>query len=333
MKRFQSQSFLSLLFISVVFGFVSCAKTKEKPALTDEEHAMVVADEISNHNIKGFAEDAHGHLWMATFRGLNKFDGNKFYQYFCTDDSTGLPDNNVTGVFCDRNKRIWVSTVNGVCRYTDKNTFERIAMDDKNLNVVQLLITPNNRIIIYTIGSLLEYDARKNRFVKRLGNLDPQHNFMGRVIIDRHNSVWIQNLNCLRRYEGKRLSLADSIAMPKGFSPTYALKMHQMRLQGALFSAMIGYIVSTHIIKVDCLSALLKMAFSIMIRHQRRYFLPKNRASRSTNPISKLHKCTQIPRITCGWDLPIKVIVSSISTIKFSIPTTFWSKQWAINRC
>ena len=222
MKRFQSQSFLSLLFISVVFGFVSCAKTKEKPALTDEEHAMVVADEISNHNIKGFAEDAHGHLWIATFRGLNKFDGNKFYQYFCTDDSTGLPDNNVTGVFCDRNKRIWVSTVNGVCRYTDKNTFERIAMDDKNLNVVQLLITPNNRIIIYTIGSLLEYDARKNRFVKRLGNLDPQHNFMGRVIIDRHNSVWIQNLNCLRRYEGKRLSLADSIAMPKGFSPTYA---------------------------------------------------------------------------------------------------------------
>ena len=222
MKRFQSQSFLSLLFISVVFGFVSCAKTKEKPALTDEEHAMVVADELSNHNIKVFAEDAHGQLWMATFRGLNKFDGNKFYQYFCTDDSTGLPDNNVTGVFCDRNKRIWVSTVNGVCRYTDKNTFERIAMDDKNLNVVQLLITPNNRIIIYTIGSLLEYDARKNRFVKRLGNLDPQHNFMGRVIIDRHNSVWIQNLNCLRRYEGKRLSLADSIAMPKGFYPTYA---------------------------------------------------------------------------------------------------------------
>ena len=115
--------------------------------------------------------------------------------------------------------------------------------------------------------------------------------------------------------------------------PRVLLKMRQMRLPGALFSAMIRYIVSTHIIKVDCLSALLKMAFSIMIRHQRRYFLPKNRASRSTNPISKLHKCTQIPRITCGWDLLIKVIVSSISTIKFLIPTTFWSKQWAINRC
>ncbi|MCI1732639.1 MAG: hypothetical protein LKM34_09915 [Prevotella sp.] len=76
------------------------------------------------------------------FRGLNKFDGNKYYQYFCTDDSLGLPDNNVSGVAKDKNNRLWVSTVNGICRYTDRNTFERIPMDDDNRNIVQLLVTP-----------------------------------------------------------------------------------------------------------------------------------------------------------------------------------------------
>ena len=161
MKTLKSKTIQSFVGIGIALLLFSCGKNKEKTALVDEDHAMVVADEISNHNIKAFAEDAYGHIWIATFRGLNKFDGNKYYQYFCTDDSLGLPDNNVSGVAKDKSNRLWVSTVNGICRYTNHNTFERIPMDDDNRNIVQLLVTPQNRIFIYNIGSLLEYDGQK----------------------------------------------------------------------------------------------------------------------------------------------------------------------------
>lgn len=207
---------------------LACGDNKRKPTHANSQ-SMVIADEISNHNVRGFAEDAQGHLWMATFRGLNKFDGAKFYQYFCTDDSSGLPDNNITAVVRDMKNRLWVATVNGVCRYTDQNSFERIDIDDTNRNVTQLLVGRNNRILAYNVGSVLQYDERKGRFVKLLHGLDAQHLFMGRVFLDWRGHLWVQNPTCLRRYVGERLQKADSVPMPPGFRPTYAY-MHNTQL-------------------------------------------------------------------------------------------------------
>ena len=61
----------------------------------DEEHDLVVAQELSNTRVHCIAEDASGQLWIGTFRGLNRYDGHEYHQYFCTFDSLGLPDNHV----------------------------------------------------------------------------------------------------------------------------------------------------------------------------------------------------------------------------------------------
>ncbi len=94
----------------------------------DEEHALVVAQELSNSRVQAIEEDATGQLWIATFRGLNRYDGHAYNQYFSTGDTLGLPDNNVQSLLCDKRGRLWVATVNGVCRYTRQDNFERIPM-------------------------------------------------------------------------------------------------------------------------------------------------------------------------------------------------------------
>ena len=68
----------------------------------DEEHGLVVAQELSNSRVQAIEEDATGQLWIATFRGLNRYDGHAYNQYFCTGDTLGLPDNNVQGLLCDK---------------------------------------------------------------------------------------------------------------------------------------------------------------------------------------------------------------------------------------
>ena len=99
--------------------FTACQKTEPVQQLDkDEEHELVVAQELSNSRVQDIEEDATGQLWIATFRGLNRYDGHEYHQYFCTKDSLGLPDNNVQGLLCDKNGCLWVATVNGVCRYT-----------------------------------------------------------------------------------------------------------------------------------------------------------------------------------------------------------------------
>ncbi|WP_162173309.1 two-component regulator propeller domain-containing protein [Segatella baroniae] len=62
----------------------------------------LITETISNHHVNAFAEDGKGHVWIATFRGLNKFDGHQYQQYFCNDDSTGLPDNQIRDILVDR---------------------------------------------------------------------------------------------------------------------------------------------------------------------------------------------------------------------------------------
>ena len=52
---------------------------------------------------------------------LNKNNVHDYHQYFCTDDSLGLPDNQITHLLRDSKNRFWVGTVNGVC-YTPTRT-------------------------------------------------------------------------------------------------------------------------------------------------------------------------------------------------------------------
>ena len=38
----------------------------------------LITETISNHHVNAFAEDGKGHVWIATFRGLTKFDGHQY---------------------------------------------------------------------------------------------------------------------------------------------------------------------------------------------------------------------------------------------------------------
>ena len=134
----------------------------------DEAQAVVVAQELSNSRILAIEEDATGQLWIATFRGLNRYDGHEYHQYFCTDDTLGLPDNNVQGLLCDKQGRLWVATVNGVCRYTQQDNFERIPMQTGNRNARKLLLDSKGRVFVYNGTELLMYDEVQHIFLPKV---------------------------------------------------------------------------------------------------------------------------------------------------------------------
>ena len=134
----------------------------------DEEHDLVVSEELSNGRVQCVEEDASGQLWIGTFRGLNRFDGHEYHQYFCTFDSLGLPDNNVQGLLCDKKGRLWVATVNGVCRYTRQDNFERIPMQTGNRNARKLLMDTKGRVFVYNGTELMMYDEVHNIFLTKV---------------------------------------------------------------------------------------------------------------------------------------------------------------------
>src|SRR5579872_5413142 len=48
---------------------------------------------LSNNYISGLVQDADGYIWVATHKGLNRFDGNNFLSIFKSSAHSPLPDN------------------------------------------------------------------------------------------------------------------------------------------------------------------------------------------------------------------------------------------------
>ena len=71
---------LAVLFIIIL---TSCS---ERNIIVDYDvESPLIANDISNQKVSSFAEDALGHIWIGTFRGLNRFNVHEFHQHFCTD--------------------------------------------------------------------------------------------------------------------------------------------------------------------------------------------------------------------------------------------------------
>ncbi|MDE7419568.1 MAG: response regulator [Muribaculaceae bacterium] len=104
----------------------SWAGTKTGRLIDD---AAVIAGEYT-----GFCQDNDGFLWIATNRGLIRFDGNSYDLYRHDDAVEGtLSDNRVLHVMCDSKGRIWVATANGLNLYLpESDSFQVIALPSKD---------------------------------------------------------------------------------------------------------------------------------------------------------------------------------------------------------
>ena len=82
-----------LLSLILSLALLACSHNSGNVNENHKEQQLLLSKHISNEQINGFMEDRFGQMWISTFRGLNKYDGNTFHQYYCIDDSIGLPDN------------------------------------------------------------------------------------------------------------------------------------------------------------------------------------------------------------------------------------------------
>ncbi len=179
---------------------LSCSRQPKETVGSHREQPLLLSNHISNEQINGFVEDRYGQVWISTFRGLNKFDGTVFHQYFCTDDSTGLPDNNVRCAYRDSRGQLWVLTVNGICRYNGKDGFDRVTMNVNNRYMFSMAESRGHRMFFFTMGQVNEYNPKDNNLIVRLRNLDRDSPFNIAYHIDDRNLLWVRKGNRLTAY-------------------------------------------------------------------------------------------------------------------------------------
>lgn len=83
---------------------------------------------ISNLNIRVFAEDSSGQVWIGTERGLNRYTGKEFYLYFNEEDKNTINNNTIDDIMLSSDGILWFATSSGPAWHTDDDDFHRVAV-------------------------------------------------------------------------------------------------------------------------------------------------------------------------------------------------------------
>ena len=84
--------------------------------------ANTVSPNLSHLHVRDFCQDSLGYMWIATARGLNRYNGYDFKQFFHDKENVRSLDNDmIYSLFLDSRHRLWVGTSTGVNRYDFEN--------------------------------------------------------------------------------------------------------------------------------------------------------------------------------------------------------------------
>src|SRR5690348_13662909 len=104
---------LTFLFIFIVL-FLQSYGQKLQPAC---KH-FTTDDGLPSSETYRVLQDKKGYIWIATDRGVSRFDGYSFQSFSMKE---GLPDNSVLNIFEDDKGRIWFVPISLKLAYWDGN--------------------------------------------------------------------------------------------------------------------------------------------------------------------------------------------------------------------
>ena len=129
---------------------------------------------LSQNMIRDVIQDSRGFMWIATWDGLNRFDGYNFKVYKNIDgDSTSLRINKIIRVLEDHNGVIWVGTFGGgLAKFNRKSeSFKNYLYNSKDPNS----LGDNQVLEIYEDSKNRMWIGTRNGGVFMFQNKDNQH--------------------------------------------------------------------------------------------------------------------------------------------------------------
>jgi signal transduction histidine kinase/ligand-binding sensor domain-containing protein/DNA-binding response OmpR family regulator len=193
---------------------VSCSTIIEDDDSDADYVGHIIATDISNLQVTSFAEDSLGHIWIGTSRGANKYITYEYHQYFNSDDSLSLCDNQIRQIYRDSKNRLWFATSNGICIYNEKDSFDKIPIENPNQNAISILEDSEGRIFLNMVVNICEYKPELNRFVLISSDFDIDKTYNNRCFTDSSKNLWSVTSFHIRRFDTERFDMEEIINTP-----------------------------------------------------------------------------------------------------------------------
>jgi signal transduction histidine kinase/DNA-binding response OmpR family regulator/ligand-binding sensor domain-containing protein len=157
---------------------------------------------LSNSSINKLFNDKDNMLWVATWDGLNMYDGTAFhvFNYSKENNFKSIGSNVIQNITEDKRDNIWISTIEGISRYeksTGKfyNYFYNQYQKGK-VSEQEYAITVDSAGTVFCLSQksgLSYYEADRDSF--RICRLPPNNSKIIKLAFDAANRLWMLNNN------------------------------------------------------------------------------------------------------------------------------------------
>lgn len=108
---------LRMLVCAGVCAASSLLVTTTSSAQRMQFRHLSIDDGLPSSLVSDILQDRHGFMWVATARGVSRYDGHHFRNYAPGHTTTALPIGMVDRLYEDRSGTLWVVTAAGLSRY------------------------------------------------------------------------------------------------------------------------------------------------------------------------------------------------------------------------
>ncbi len=91
-------------------------------------------DGLSHRDVFKIQQDSSGFLWVATEKGLNRFDGHNFLPWTSGDEVFHLPFDNIHDLAVERNNQLWLASGGGISIFnTAENSVDSASVAENSI--------------------------------------------------------------------------------------------------------------------------------------------------------------------------------------------------------
>ena len=215
--------FVFLLFF-ILLLFSNC---RNRPEMIETD--VFIDNSVSNQQISCFSEDEYGYIWIGTKRGVNKYNGYNFQQFYHSQEQTSLSHNQIQQVFNDSRGQVWIATCFGMNLLYKQNVFNRIRVESTSQNILHIRESNDKRLFLNTSIDICEFDSIQGSFISKIHFSDRNAVAVRGFHIDNTNNLWCVGSSQINCYE------SDSFSLIASYNIEHPIKYSYMRSNGELW--------------------------------------------------------------------------------------------------
>ncbi|QHV96439.1 ligand-binding sensor domain-containing protein [Spirosoma endbachense] len=208
-----------LIFINLPFILIGQQNPHQPEAITPNNFFfthLTAKNGLSYNLINCLHQDREGYIWVGTFNGLNRFDGQRFVSFkYNRNNPHAIAHNTIIDICEDKSGDLWIATVNGVSHYVKAtNSFVNYLPEPnsaetfRNNTVNNILCDRNGTIWATSLGGVFEFDPNRKQFKAykhnpaSLASLSSNAIYRNALVEDpRRTQLWIGSSNGLNCFD------------------------------------------------------------------------------------------------------------------------------------